>query len=106
MREPTSEPSAPARDRDSGALEPEPRATRRLAIAFEPAIVRRGLISSIVVGALLIAINHGSAIVEGDVSVARLERMALTVVVPYVVSVVSSVAAIRPARLRAARERT
>jgi hypothetical protein len=82
--------------------EPESCETRRLAIAFEPAIVRRGLASSIVVGTLLIAINHGSAILDGDVSVGRLERMALTLIVPYVVSVVSSVAAIRPMRLKAA----
>lgn len=87
-------------------IEPAELSTRRLAIAFEPAIVRRGLISSVVVGAVLITINHGTAILAGDVPAERLARMALTVVVPYVVSVVSSVAAIRPIRLRSANSGT
>jgi hypothetical protein len=73
--------------------------TRPLAIAFEPPIVRRGLIASAIVGTLLIAINHGSAILAGEVTKERWIRMGLTVVVPYVVSVVSSVATIRPIRM-------
>jgi predicted cation transporter len=76
--------------------------TRPLAIAFEPPIVRRGLISSVVVGTLLITINHGSAIVAGQLSTDRWVRMGLTVLVPYLVSVVSSVSTIRPIRLREA----
>ena len=46
---------------------------------------------------ILIAINHGHAIVAGDVDVPRGLRIALTVLVPYVVSTVSSVAAARDA---------
>jgi hypothetical protein len=85
-----------------GTVEPAELSTRRLSMAFEPAIVRRGLISAVVVGTLLITINHGAAILEGDVSTVRLEQIVLTALVPYVVSVVSSVAAIRPIRLRGA----
>jgi hypothetical protein len=48
-----------------------------------------------VVGALLIAINHGDAILRGDVDRGRLFKMALTLLVPYCVSTYSSVAAMR-----------
>jgi hypothetical protein len=49
----------------------------------------------VVVGAILITINHGDAILRGDVDGARLARILLTLAVPYVVSTVSSVAAMR-----------
>lgn len=49
----------------------------------------------LVVGAILITINHGDAILRGDVDGARFARILLTLAVPYVVSTVSSVAAIR-----------
>jgi hypothetical protein len=58
-------------------------------------VVRRALWYAIGVGALLIAINHGDAILRGELSPERLLRMALTVSVPYVVSTASSVAALR-----------
>ena len=54
-------------------------------------VVRRACLYAIGVGALLIAINHGDAIVRGDVSVERVWRMVLTVTVPYSVSTASSV---------------
>ena len=69
--------------------------TEWLRTAAEPRIVRRALKYSLVVGAVLIAINHGDAIVRGDVGVARLLRMLLTMMVPYCVSTASSVGAIR-----------
>jgi len=50
---------------------------------------------AVVVGAILIGINHGDAILRGDVSTTRLFKIALTVVVPYMVSTLSSVGAIR-----------
>ncbi len=56
-------------------------------------VVRRALKFAVVVGAVLIAINHGDAIVRGDVDPMRLARMGLTVLVPYTVSTLSSVAA-------------
>ena len=56
-------------------------------------VVKRGLKFSVVVGATLIAINHGDAIIEGTLNRTNYLKMALTVIVPYVVSVMSSVGA-------------
>jgi hypothetical protein len=44
------------------------------------------------VGTLLIAINHGHAIIAGQITQERIFQMILTVVVPYMVSTASSVA--------------
>lgn len=68
-----------------------------LALALKPSVVKRGLKFALVVGAVLIAINHGDAIVRGEVSGYRLFQMALTVCVPYIVSTLSSVGALRQA---------
>jgi hypothetical protein len=69
-----------------------------LRLAFQPSVVRRGLRYAIVVGSVLISINHGDAILHGNVDGSRLRRIALTVVVPYLVSTFSSVGAIRELR--------
>jgi len=69
-----------------------------LRVAFQPSVVRRGLRYAMVVGSVLISINHGDAILRGDVDGSRLRRIALTVVVPYLVSTFSSVGAIRELR--------
>jgi hypothetical protein len=50
------------------------------------------LITAVIVGFVLIAINHGSAIISGQITRARVFQMCLTVLVPYVVSTASSVA--------------
>jgi hypothetical protein len=67
-------------------------------MAFQSSVVRRGLLYAVVVGSVLIGINHGDAILRGDVGGGRLLRIALTVLVPYIVSTSSSVAAIRALR--------
>lgn len=61
-------------------------------------VVRRALKYAIVVGSILIAINHGDAIVRGDLNAVRFLKMGLTVVVPYVVSALSSVGAMIESR--------
>jgi hypothetical protein len=66
-----------------------------LEVAVQPNIVRRALAYALVVGAILIAINHGDALLAGDISVGRALKMALTALVPYCVSTASSVSAIR-----------
>jgi len=66
-----------------------------------PTVVRRGLGYAVVVGTILIAINHGDALLRGEVTAGRLWRMGLTVVVPYVVSTLSSVGAMRCERSHA-----
>lgn len=47
------------------------------------------------VGAILIAINHADALSRGDIDGIRLAKMILTAMVPYCVSTLSSVGAIR-----------
>ena len=64
-------------------------------VARRPSVVRRALKYAIVVGAILITINHGQAIRRGDVTLSRLLQMGLTVMVPYMVSTSSSVSAMR-----------
>ncbi len=57
--------------------------------------MRRGIAYAIIVGTVLIAINHGDAILRGDLTPERLAKMALTTLVPYLVSTFSSVGAMR-----------
>ena len=72
-----------------------------LTIAASPRVVRRALRYAVIVGEILVTINHGGAIVRGDVPLARLAQMLLTVMVPYCVSTLSSVEATREARRKA-----
>ena len=68
-------------------------------LATSRPVVLRALMYAVVVGAILIAINHADAILAGNVSPGRLWKMGLTVLVPYMVSTLSSVGAMmdRPA---------
>ena len=66
-----------------------------LGLALSPGVVRRALTYAVVVGAVLIAINHGDALLRGEVSAERWWKMGLTVLVPYTVSTLSSVGALR-----------
>ena len=67
-------------------------------LAGSRSVVRRALGYAIVVGAILISINHGDAIMRGDIDAARMTKMALTALVPYIVSTLSSVQALRAQR--------
>jgi hypothetical protein len=69
-------------------------AARWLALARQRAVVLRACKFALVVGAVLIAINHGDALLAGDVAPRRWLQMGLTVLVPYVVSTLSSVGAL------------
>jgi hypothetical protein len=71
-----------------------------LTLCASGAVVRRALLYALVVGAILIAINHGDALLRREVDGSRLFKMALTVLVPYTVSTLSSVSAIRSLELR------
>ncbi len=66
-----------------------------LRLALSPSIVRRGVKYAVGVGAILIAINHGDALLARQIEPARWLRIGLTVMVPYLVSTASSVAALR-----------
>ncbi len=57
-------------------------------------VVKRGLKFAVIVGIILIAINHGDTILRGELQPINYIKMGLTVIVPYMVSVFSSVGAI------------
>ena len=65
-----------------------------IVLALKPSVVKRSIKYAIVVGSVLIAINHGDAILSHTVTFSRLLRMMLTVLVPYTVSTLSSVGAL------------
>lgn len=66
-----------------------------MGLAGQPAVVRRACGYAVVVGTILITINHGHAILAGDWETGRVIRMALTAMVSYVVSTFSSEGAMR-----------
>jgi hypothetical protein len=66
-----------------------------LELALRRDVVRRALLFAVVVGAILIGINHGDALLAGDLEPRRLLKLGLTVLVPYTVSTLSSVSALR-----------
>ncbi len=66
-----------------------------LGVATRPDVMRRALGYAVVVGAILISINHGDALLRGELGPGRLLKMLLTAMVPYCVSTSSSVGAIR-----------
>ncbi len=68
-----------------------------LRLASARSVVRRGLGYAVVVGSVLVGINHGDAILAGEIAPERWWKMGLTVLVPYVVSTLSSVSATRGA---------
>ena len=66
-----------------------------IALILRPAVVRRAAVMALIVGHVLAAINHGDKIVTGTLTTPDMLKIALTFLVPYTVSSVSSVMAIR-----------
>jgi len=66
--------------------------------ALQPTVALWALAYTVIVGAIIIAINHGDAMLIGDLRGGRLARMGLTVAVPSFVSTFSSGGAIRGCR--------
>ena len=66
-----------------------------LSLAFRPDIMRRAFVYAVVVGGILILINHGDYLIAGEVDVRRGFKLLLTPLVPYCVSTLSSVGALR-----------
>lgn len=62
-----------------------------LRLAGHPGTVRRAFFTAVIVGSVLVGINHGPALLAGDFSRGRLVQMVMTYFVPYIVSTVSSV---------------
>ncbi len=69
--------------------------TEFISLALRPDVVRRALLYAVVVGGILILINHGDRLVAGEVDARRVLKMLLTPLVPYGVSTLSSVGALR-----------
>ncbi len=70
-----------------------------LRLCVSKPVLCRASYSAAIVGTILILINYGDAMLQGVIDRARLIRMLLTVVVPFVVSTVSSVSTILEAGL-------
>jgi hypothetical protein len=62
-----------------------------LSLCISKPVVRRALYSALIVGTILIAINHGDALIRGEIDPTRVFKIILTILVPYLVSTVSSV---------------
>jgi hypothetical protein len=65
-----------------------------LSLCFTKPVIKRAALTALIVGTILIAINHGDALLRGQVDTTRLLKIVLTVFVPYIVSTTSSVSAI------------
>lgn len=64
-------------------------------LATRKEVIKRSLKTSLIVGSLLALINHGDAILAFEVPFERAVKMALTYLVPYLVSTSASIGAIR-----------
>ena len=65
-------------------------------IVLRPDVLRRALLYAVVVGAILIAINHGDRLLQGDLDAPRRGvKLVLTPLVPFFVSLLSSASALR-----------
>jgi len=63
--------------------------------ALKPNVVRPALKIAFIVGTVLVLINHGSAVLAGQLDGPRLLQILLTYCVPYCVSSYSTVRAIK-----------
>jgi len=66
-----------------------------ITIATNRVVLRRSLVTCVVVGVVLTAINHGDALSRGDIGPTRALQVALTFLVPFLVATISTTAAIR-----------
>ena len=62
-----------------------------VSLCLSKPVVRRALYSALIVGTILIAINHGDALIRGEIDPTRVFKIILTMLVPYLVSTISSV---------------
>jgi len=65
-----------------------------LQLCLSNSVIKRALLSTLLVGAILITINHGDALLRGQVDQDRVLKILLTICVPYLVSTFSSVSTI------------
>ena len=65
-----------------------------ITLCFTKSIAKRASVTALVVGTILVVINHGDALLRGQLDASRLFKIVLTMFVPYMVSTVSSVSTI------------
>lgn len=65
-----------------------------LAIARSKPVLKRAAVIALIVGTLLALINHGDTLLTGTLSTADITKILLTYLVPFSVSLVSSVLAV------------
>jgi len=65
-----------------------------LKLCFSRDIVKRASFTALIVGAVLMVINHGDVLLTGQLETSRLFKIILTFLVPYTVSTISSVSTI------------
>jgi hypothetical protein len=63
--------------------------------ASDRTLLRRSIITCLIVGAILTAINQGDRLVRGEFDVAMAWKIGLTFLVPFVVATISGAAVIR-----------
>jgi len=66
---------------------------QRLEIAKQPAVIRTATRFALIVGPILVMINHGDTIIAGEMTTSDWLKSALTMLVPYTVSTLSSISA-------------
>jgi len=73
-------------------------------IACQPKVIRTATRFALIVGPLLVMINHGDSIIVGAMSSADWLKSTLTMIVPYIVSTISSISAYRDCQTRTIEE--
>lgn len=71
---------------------------KRLETARRPEVIRTALRFALVVGPILVFINHGDAIIAGTMNTIDWFKSGLTMIVPYTVSTLSSISAYHACR--------
>jgi len=66
---------------------------QHLNIACQPKVIRTAPRFALIVGPVLVAINHGDAIINASMHTETWLKSGLTMVVPYIVSTLSSISA-------------
>lgn len=64
-----------------------------LALAMDSTTIIRSMKVALVVGTVLVIINHGDALIAGELDLVRLIRICLTYFVPFAVSMYATVTA-------------
>lgn len=68
---------------------------QRFKIACQPKVVRTATRFSLIVGPVLVMINHGDSIIDSTMSHEDWLKSILTMIVPYIVSTLSSLSVYR-----------